>query len=1776
MVTLTRAFSCFVDDDPIMRAQAFIWLNCLTRIQCVSPSAIFVHMARGATDFRGWLHAEGVHVVDTEAFDNRNKYCHKLQQLSTFVDSEYDQVVLMDCDTAWIGDRELPQGDPLAAKIVDFANPPESALRAIFLAAGLGDPHWQAVSFPQGPDRAVTDANNCNGGLYICSRDFVGKLAPRWRHWARWCLDRPDLFGAFVAHADQVSFALAMRELDVRVTLLDLSWNYPTHIGTTVTLPNVSPNILHYHREMTPHMALKPTRVEVVDRAIEMLNASIASFVGKRLVNSIFWDFRYAMAPELGSGVGSRGENLEYKRELLAGLLNGTPNASVVDVGCGDLEVTRDLVVSDYTGLDVSEAALRLARQKRPNWKFQLTQAGDSIPAADVVICLDVLIHQPTEESFFDLVWRLAAASQRTLLVSGYEEPPTFTSDLTRYFEPLSQVLRRTGAFTDIQTVGRYRDTTVLAASKAVVEPHVTSGASDAPKVVVASGWWCDTSTHDWALGSAVTRSPAFFDLWYRQVVRCLAPIRIVVTDSASPLKPDIHAHPLLQWVELDQNYGHPNDIRIGRINTKYSGFTRSVLNGAMFALCCDADFFVYVEQDCLLWGADFLRHAVGASPAEIFLGQPTENGRGMGGRVAAPMLQQSLIVVRRSGLERFLSEILGAPWTDGDVSPEETMRMRLEPYELLQVPYGRSRPIDFSRSHFYAQHLDDEELAEFTRRIEEHGSATPDGAAQAASVTAELQALATELDEWLRAGKRAKFWWRDDDTTADTPALRRLLRLAATVDTVVALAVIPSEADADLPAALRKASCVVWQHGWLHKWTLNETAKQYSSGEFGEGRSLESMMHDAMQGQRAMDRLFGSDWERVFVPPFHALTMPFKSVLPILGYRGVSSGLPYKPPIATVPEVSAEIDIIDWPKRCFHGSAVVVGLVVDQLRALRQGNANEFRPIGILTHHRVMQEAAWDFTAALFAFLHQHPAAELIPGNRVFDLLGSDLFEAQRASGEHSPSLTSGEVTVVVTSCGRQDLLERTLDSFLHYNTHPIKEFIIMEDGDGERNATLALKYRGHPMRWLSTGTRVGQIAAIDRAYSEVTTEYIFHCEDDWEFHAPGFIEKSEVILENNPSILQVWLRGLADTNRHPMLDFELLSDGVAYRLLRHFHDAGEWGVWHGLSWNPGLRRTRDYQLLGSFGSLDPGTRKETWRVEYEAGAFYQQRGFYAAVLAANGDRGYVRHIGGDRRVARDYLPAGSKGSGTRRGSEEVIENLIFDLGSHRGEDTDYYLRRGFRVVAVECAPAEVAVMRSRFESELRDGRLTLIERAIVPQSGRVAFQRNKSVWGTAEKTWADRDIGLGTEVVEIVDGIQPEELFHEFGIPYYLKIDLEGRDLLVAQALEGLSVRPPYLSLAAERRSMQALREEFIVLRTLGYDRFKLSPQHHVGKQRVPGWSLQGRPVIWTFEAGSSGLFGEDLAGPWLSEENALRTYEPILLIHDLERAIQQGVLTGSLSQFLGEFGYELGWYDTHARHSSWPGRPPRARFGAALSDAKPAAGFQEGPDAHQQTGVRDKPARLLMDALSRLMLLSYVTQNCERRVPGVDEVPEWQVWVDKGTTPDQRRIEEHLEKVIRPSSRLLHIGAGNSSLGARFSPRVETVVGTTIHDEERVLAESLGLANYSVVVANKYANDMDQVSGRYDFIIDNNPASFACCLFHFAKMLVTYVDLLNDSGILLTAEPGMHWVVTNNDPNWALSLEDWRRIGEIVGLRLEDLGADVYAMRRSVDAGSIWRGR
>jgi hypothetical protein len=492
---------------------------------------------------------------------------------------------------------------------------------------------------------------------------------------------------------------------------------------------------------------------------------------------------------------------------------------------------------------------------------------------------------------------------------------------------------------------------------------------------------------------------------------------------------------------------------------------------------------------------------------------------------------------------------------------------------------------------------------------------------------------LQRELDAWRATGMTARFWWRDDDAVTDTPQLRRLLDIARHTGIVPAIAVVPEHADHALVALLSVTDCCVWQHGWGHY--------SYTAGEFGEGRAPDLMAHDALTGQRSLDRLFGPrGWQRVFVPPFHLLSIRFKELIPSLGYLGVSAGVQLTPPVDHVTEVNAEVDMMNWPERKMFSAAAICGMLVEQLVARRTGDAPAGRPIGLLTHHLVFGDNEWYFVLELLQHLGSHPSVEFLRADALFDTPTASSLESPPPRAVAAEFRAPAEITVVITSCGRQELLERTLDSFFKYNTYPIREFLVMEDGEAEKNRRLQGKYHPYNFRWLSTGKRIGQIAAIDAAYGSVDTEFIFHCEDDWEFTSPAFIEKSLDVLCSNPGILQVWLRALADTNSHPVMDYLLFAGNVPYRLLQPGHHTEEWGTWHGFSFNPGLRRRCDYTSIGSFGSFDPDRRKRSFEIEREVSDVYLKRGLLAAILADNGGHGYVRHIGWGCRVqelARD-----------------------------------------------------------------------------------------------------------------------------------------------------------------------------------------------------------------------------------------------------------------------------------------------------------------------------------------------------------------------------------------------------------------------------------------------------------------------------------------------------------------------------------------------------------
>jgi hypothetical protein len=226
---------------------------------------------------------------------------------------------------------------------------------------------------------------------------------------------------------------------------------------------------------------------------------------------------------------------------------------------------------------------------------------------------------------------------------------------------------------------------------------------------------------------------------------------------------------------------------------------------------------------------------------------------------------------------------------------------------------------------------------------------------------------------------------------------------------------------------------------------------------------------------------------------------------------------------------------------------------------------------------------------------------------------------------------MTTEQVTLVITSCGRFELLEKTIISFFKYNTYPIVECIIVEDSGTIDNLDYLKEIIPVPATIIINEKNIGQIASIDVAYNKIKTPYIFHCEDDWEFYRSYFIEESFKILNNDPTVITVWLRNHADTMGHPIENTPMFHEAGHYFYLEIDYK----GKWHGFTLNPGLRRMSDINKLTPYSKLAPLIRKKKQLIlgEVDLSCYYYQLGYRGAITSTID--GYVRHIGYNAHIA-------------------------------------------------------------------------------------------------------------------------------------------------------------------------------------------------------------------------------------------------------------------------------------------------------------------------------------------------------------------------------------------------------------------------------------------------------------------------------------------------------------------------------------------------------------
>jgi len=162
-----------------------------------------------------------------------------------------------------------------------------------------------------------------------------------------------------------------------------------------------------------------------------------------------------------------------------------------------------------------------------------------------------------------------------------------------------------------------------------------------------------------------------------------------------------------------------------------------------------------------------------------------------------------------------------------------------------------------------------------------------------------------------------------------------------------------------------------------------------------------------------------------------------------------------------------------------------------------------------------------------------------------------------------------------------------------------------------------------------------------------------------------------------------------------------------------------------------------------------------------------------------------------------------------------------VFDVGMYDGSDTQYYLESGYRVVAVEANPNLANAARQRFAGEVASGTLTVVNAAIAEGEDEV------------ELTICGEDLGssstIGSMVVDRipmgsykVPAIGFGKLVEQFGVPDYLKIDIEGADGICVKGISAEN-RPPLLSFEVGDDFSTLLDH----LSAVGYTEFKLINQ-------------------------------------------------------------------------------------------------------------------------------------------------------------------------------------------------------------------------------------------------------------------------------------------------------------------------------------------------------------
>lgn len=245
------------------------------------------------------------------------------------------------------------------------------------------------------------------------------------------------------------------------------------------------------------------------------------------------------------------------------------------------------------------------------------------------------------------------------------------------------------------------------------------------------------------------------------------------------------------------------------------------------------------------------------------------------------------------------------------------------------------------------------------------------------------------------------------------------------------------------------------------------------------------------------------------------------------------------------------------------------------------------------------------------------------------------------------------------------------------------------------------------------------------------------------------------------------------------------------------------------------------------------------------------------------------------------------------------VKTDLIIDVGMHRGEDTEFYLQQGYKVVAIDADPNLIKAANEKYRTEISERKLTLVHCAISDQNkDEVGFNIGElTLWNSLEENITSRDNNTSNSIRVPMRSLA--SIVEEYGTPLYCKIDIEGHDEKALKSLNGHSL-PEFISVESEcigdhdHLSDEQALSTLETLYAIGYRHFKLVDQtslevleadrkfytntrmnyykfRHKLKMPVGMHKKLEKEFNFAFPHGSSGPFGEQLRGQWMDHDQA-----------------------------------------------------------------------------------------------------------------------------------------------------------------------------------------------------------------------------------------------------------------------------------------------------------------